>query len=948
MHRCRYAQERFRELDKVFNKEGELANEREEAIYTELESLTQEAAIWLKDPGGYGGTDFANWVNEALERKPTDAEVDSFVRAIAGKEKKASMMGVKFATANASVSGMPGSLTIKEIEQLFDKITQGFKNAPLHKVVDKVSDLPYSAPADAKGAYWGGTVWLVRSNIAGAQDARETIIHEMIGHYGLSGFFGNALDLVLDELHRANPKLQRLAQDWQNANQALIADWKKQYGITAQQVKLRSVEEALAGIAQRGESLKGWRRLAAVLQTLLRKLGAWKLADSLEAKTDAEALLALKKAKMFAQKGHSSKGTTPFRQALYPLFAQNAEEAKPSQQFSEALRPPKNPSTVKEVVDSLMKLFNNPSQFNSKVKVVSSEAHTPLGEDVSENRKRRQGWVDDDGSVWLVAENIEKGQELAVFLHEIAGHLGMKNLLGEKNYNELVSLVKKWAAGSGRIEHALAKAAVARAKLSSSTDKQSEIIAYFLEEAVKQGVYPTAVKNAGLPVTQWFRKFWAAAKVALRKIGLGRIDNLTPQNIVDLAFGAARLELAGRWHGTAAHRMNANGKLIEGFRNFSNKYMSTGEGTQFEGEGVYTAELRAVGDAYMLDDLDRKHVHDHRVGFLPEAKTLIGKHWTLDRRWPVIIDKDDSIHIYDGRIYVTGEHHGGHYPIADLVNADGTKLLTDEQYATIEQALSADPIQLKGSLMLNDVFVNDDELLAWKKPFSEQSESVQKGVLNAWAEAAGHLSDFDPERMGVNDYTPSTGEEIYRFLTMFSDTARATSDLLDKHGVKGVLYPDGYSRIPGVKPTYNRVIFNDKNIQRVVTYQGGDKGRVKFSQQNARTDGKQLTEEEIIATVTAAMDEIHRMFGDTVKVDFKTAFGDNRPGEWEPKAEKNIIWLALNGDVLSTTFHESIHEFFDMLKKHGNEKTRDILERVAAAPVLNRRIERLLSVTETA
>lgn len=51
----------------------------------------------------------------------------------------------------------------------------------------------------------------------------------------------------------------------------------------------------------------------------------------------------------------------------------------------------------------------------------------------------------------------------------------------------------------------------------------------------------------------------------------------------------------------------------------------------------------------------------------------------------------------------------------------------------------------------------------------------------------------------------------------------------------------------------------------------------------------------------------------------------------------------MNGDVMSTLFHESIHEFFDLLKKHGNYNTRDLLERVAAAPVLNRCIERLLA-----
>ena len=54
-------------------------------------------------------------------------------------------------------------------------------------------------------------------------------------------------------------------------------------------MKARSIEEALAGMAEKGEALKGWRRLAAVVQGLLRKAGLTRLANMLEAKTDAEA-----------------------------------------------------------------------------------------------------------------------------------------------------------------------------------------------------------------------------------------------------------------------------------------------------------------------------------------------------------------------------------------------------------------------------------------------------------------------------------------------------------------------------------------------------------------------------------------------------------------------------------------------------------------------------------
>lgn len=226
-----------------------------------------------------------------------------------------------FATGGATTGS-----TILEVEQVLSEFTQRMKNAPLGKVVQTASDLPFSAPSDAKGAYWRGSIYLVADNIASAQDAREVIAHEVIGHFGLRGFFGRELDAVLNRIHESNPRVQMQADKWQQDNQALIAEWKTKYGMTDAQLKARSIEEALAGFAEKGEALKGWRRLAAVLQTLLRKMGAAEWANALEAKTDAEALLALKKAEMFVRRGVTQASSIP--EAVYPFFSRLGEQTQ--------------------------------------------------------------------------------------------------------------------------------------------------------------------------------------------------------------------------------------------------------------------------------------------------------------------------------------------------------------------------------------------------------------------------------------------------------------------------------------------------------------------------------------------------------------------------------------------------------------------------------------------
>jgi hypothetical protein len=221
--------------------------------------------------------------------------------------------------------------------------------------------------------------------------------------------------------------------------------------------------------------------------------------------------------------------------------------------------------------------------------------------------------------VYMLADQIQIGQELPVFLHEVGVHLGMENLLGTANYRKLAGQVMTWSeAKNDLIETQIAKAAKKRVDDAAAAAKKDgepltadeqldELLAYFVEEAVAQGIDPTALSTPSSQIGQWFRTLMAALKVALRKVGFGKFDKLSAGNIVDLAFGAAKMEISGAYHGTAAE-----------FRNFRTSQIGTGEGAVAYGWGLYLAERFGIALDYMRSDVKRK---SEKEGFSYKGRT---------------------------------------------------------------------------------------------------------------------------------------------------------------------------------------------------------------------------------------------------------------------------------------------------------------------------------------
>lgn len=117
-------------------------------------------------------------------------------------------------------------------------------------------------------------------------------------------------------------------------------------------------------------------------------------------------------------------------------------------------------------------------------------------------------------------------------------------------------------------------------------------------------------------------------------------------------------------------------------------------------------------------------------------------------------------------------------------------------------------------------------------------------------------------------------------------------------------------------------------------------GESSFNSQTANSGAGRVvyTEEQKAAARKSIIDKL----GDSVQVLFVDHFSDNSSGKWTPGAMQNLITLALNGDILSTAAHESLHEFFNLLGKAGSVKTQAMLTRVATNPVMLRKLERHL------
>lgn len=459
-----------------------------------------------------------------------------------------------------------------------------------------------------------------------------------------------------------------------------------------------------------------------------------------------------------------------------------------------------NPTDAGRVGKTVEDLTGKRSNWKVKIHQTVAEAEQALGRPLKKNAK---AFVT-GGKAHFILENIPKGSELGVFLHEVGAHLGMERILTPDQQSRLVNKVKQWAESGKGVEGEAARAAMKKAG-----DNPREAIAYFVEEAVNRGVNPTALDMKS-DLGRWFRQLWAAMKTALRRLGVKNLDNLSAQDVVNLAYGAARLELSGNWHGSAKN-----------FNKFSNKHRGTGEGGLKEGSddfqdmiafGQYFAGKRGTAEGYR-DTISRRSRPGApiKIRALARAEDDFGLRALLQKTLQKGLGVTEGLPTWGDGSRISLADLSGLQVVAarvkDIFTSDVEWTLSPdwrknaaEAIKVIENAQQQVAAASKGptpTLFNVDFNIKDDEWLDWDKHYEDQSDKFKSKIAE----------------------NNMTGEEYYRRLSKVLGSEKAASEKLDSLGIKGVRYLDNRSRnatmgADGELPvrTYNYVVFDPKNV----------------------------------------------------------------------------------------------------------------------------------------
>ena len=166
---------------------------------------------------------------------------------------------------------------------------EGIKELADTKVIQSAQELPETAligmalrginPADVRGMYIGGDLYVVADNLDSAQEGIEVAIHEAVGHKGMRGVLGEDLDRVMLDLYRSLPNSKKGRQ--------ALAEVRRDYPFldpAKREDRVTIGEEMVAHMLEKGVRPKAWQKAVAKIRELLRRVFpsiAWTYTDVL-------------------------------------------------------------------------------------------------------------------------------------------------------------------------------------------------------------------------------------------------------------------------------------------------------------------------------------------------------------------------------------------------------------------------------------------------------------------------------------------------------------------------------------------------------------------------------------------------------------------------------------------------------------------------------------------
>jgi hypothetical protein len=528
-----------------------------------------------------------------------------------------------------------------------------------------------------------------------------------------------------------------------------------------------------------------------------------------------------------------------------------------------------------------------------------------------------------NGRAYLIANRIQKGAGRAKFMHEVGAHLGLEKLLPKAQYDKLTQQIINWAKkDDGSIESELALNAVERVQAAGTKqeDRRSEMLAYFIEEAMEAGIDPIAGSKSSSALTAWFRTLWAAFKTAARRLGM-KPESMNAQDVVNLAFGAARLEINGTWHGTAAD-----------FRKFSNAFMGTGEGAQAYGWGTYLAQRTGIAKGYWSADVDRKTAnptatYDGRPLKDIDNELGVKEQFELD-----LNEEEQALSLILPRLNAELDN-GNNNALRDTLRSitkDSFGPLTGRRYKQASEWLDKNYSKFKvvpgkkpeGTLMRVDTAITPEETLDWDRPLSEQPAILEKlGMLmpKGLQEALA-----DQYQQNVEDIGELTGEDLYRGLRFLEKNEGAVSEFwgiddyvgqpgkkvaslfLDSMGIKGIQFLDAKSRGGKRIVNYDGTSYNWDKLAELAKQAKGSTESMKFSLlRDIAYDGLTQVKSDLQQRVDEFVDRMFTVDKDSserygVKFDSEAALKDAKQRGAETPWGEKLAWLEANEANIST------------------------------------------------
>jgi hypothetical protein len=242
---------------------------------------------------------------------------------------------------------------------------------------------------------------------------------------------------------------------------------------------------------------------------------------------------------------------------------------------------------------------------------------------------------------------------------------------------------------------------------------------------------------------------------------------------------------------------------------FTTDKIGTGEGAQVYGWGLYFAENPEVARQYR-ENLSYKDIAQRFLKVIPqdadatEAMGMIGTGALTPAQERVLraLEAEDWL--------------GFDYP-AQAITAAYRDLDNFDPSEELRAAVLA-----SGNLYTVNLKVQDDELLDWDKPLSEQSEKVKAAIQkmgSRFAEAASRVAAGERARdvamdygMNALDLMANNGGGLYNQIAREAGGEAKASELFARSGISGLRYLDGGSRGKG-EGTRNYVIFDESKIE---------------------------------------------------------------------------------------------------------------------------------------